>query len=88
MDEAGHKTGPAACFVPAESERHAGREVGERGVSLRVRRAARIRALCARWERLGPAQNNAVGEDAACQKQSERVGHKRQRARAAGFTAY
>ena len=31
MDEAGHKTGPAACFVPAESERHVGREVDERG---------------------------------------------------------
>ena len=28
MDEAGHKTGPAACFVPAESKRHAGRAVG------------------------------------------------------------
>ena len=27
VDEAGHKTGPAACFEPAESERHAGREV-------------------------------------------------------------
>ena len=26
--QAGHKTGPAACFEPAESERHAGREVG------------------------------------------------------------
>ena len=31
MDEAGHRTGPAACSVPAESERHVGREVGERG---------------------------------------------------------
>ncbi len=31
-DEAGHKTSPAACFVPAESERHAGREVEEQAV--------------------------------------------------------
>ena len=31
-DEAEHKTSPAACFVPAESERHAGREVGELAV--------------------------------------------------------
>ena len=31
MDEAGHKIGPAAYFVPAESERPARREVGEAG---------------------------------------------------------
>ena len=31
MDEAGHKIGPAAYFVPAESERPALREVGEAG---------------------------------------------------------
>ena len=29
MDEAGHETGPAACFEPAESEPHAGGEVDE-----------------------------------------------------------
>ena len=28
MDEVGQETGPAACFVPAESERPAWREVG------------------------------------------------------------
>ena len=27
-DETGHKTCPAACFVPVESEPHAGGEVG------------------------------------------------------------
>ena len=31
VDEAGHKTGPAACFEPAESERPAWREVDEAG---------------------------------------------------------
>ena len=31
-DEAGLETSPAACFVPAESERHAGREVEEEAV--------------------------------------------------------
>jgi hypothetical protein len=31
VDEAGHKVVPADNFVPAESERHAGREVGEAG---------------------------------------------------------
>jgi len=28
-DEPGHKTAPADCLVPGESERHAGREVGK-----------------------------------------------------------
>ena len=60
VGEAGHKTSPAACFVPAESERHVGREVGEGGVARRMRCAARIRALCARWKWLDPHKTTQV----------------------------
>ena len=31
-DEAGHKTSRTACFVPAASERHEGREVEEQAL--------------------------------------------------------
>ena len=38
--QAGHKTGPAACFELAESERHAGREVGRSQCGLKTSPAA------------------------------------------------
>src|SRR5690606_40687896 len=52
VDETGHRTVPAGCPVPVESERHAGREVERRRPNpsgmqaARWRGAGRIRAAC------------------------------------------
>src|SRR5690606_19271391 len=52
VDETGHRTVPADCPVPVESERHAGREVERRKPNpsgmqaARWTGASRIRAAC------------------------------------------